>query len=749
MNPAHRITPFAPLTSRGPVARVARLALKELRETLRDRRTIITLVLMPLLVYPLLSVAFQKFLLSSISGTTEVSYRVAVESEEDVRLVGRAFRHGYELWKTRERRPQSATDEVPDQNEDDDNDHDDRLPYQFFVSDRLEQSVADHSVDVGVKLSRRDPFRIPELLEESFRCELLYNESSFRSREALAFVERILNSLNAESYRWQLRELGVTEGATAVRLRRAAVDVKGTGASPAYSLATLIPLILILMTITGAVYPAIDLTAGERERGTLEILIAAPVPRLQLLLAKYAAVVAVAMMTATVNLASMIVTVLSMGLGPLLFGDAGFSMTLVVQIFGLLVLFASFFSAVLLALTSFARSFKEAQAYLIPLMLVSIAPGMLSMLPGLSLHGPLAVTPLANIVLLARDLFEGQVSPGIVVVVVLSTALFALAAIGVAARIFGTDAILYGSHGTWSDLWHRPSQPATVPTLTSALLCLALLFPANFLLGNTLARIDWLPIDLRLAIMALITALLFGVLPLAAAAVNRLQLREGFRLLPASGLAFAAALALGLSLWAFAHEVVVLQGTIGLVSFSEEQIEAARRILAQMRSELSPVHVLLALAVVPAVCEEFFFRGYLLSALATRMSSRSAVLLSGLLFGLFHLLVTDRLAVERFLPSTLLGLVLGWVCVRTRSIVPGMLLHAAHNGLLMMISYYQPELAARGFGIEEQANLESSHLPASWLAGAGLVAAVGFGLMSLATRETAGTNSEETGAAGR
>ncbi len=159
------------------------------------------------------------------------------------------------------------------------------------------------------------------------------------------------------------------------------------------SLATLIPLILILMTITGAVYPAIDLTAGERERGTLEILIAAPVPRMGLLLAKYTAVVVVSLLTATVNLAAMMITVLSIGFGPFLFGEEGLSLGIVAQIFGLLILFAVFFSAILLSVTSCARSFKEAQTYLIPLMLVSLAPGMLSMIPGLKLEGPQAVVP--------------------------------------------------------------------------------------------------------------------------------------------------------------------------------------------------------------------------------------------------------------------------------------------------------------------------------------------------------------------
>src|SRR5205085_9996376 len=183
---------------------------------------------------------------------------------------------------------------------------------------------------------------------------------------------------------------------------------------------------LILMTITGAVYPAIDLTAGERERGTLEILVAAPVPRLALLFAKYVSVVTVAMLTALVNLVSMTVTLLLTGLGPLIFKGAGLTFPLVVEVFALLLLFAAFFSAVLLTLTSFARSFKEAQAYLIPLMLASLAPGLLAMMPGLKLQGVLMVLPLVNIVLLARDLFTGDMEPIVATVVVLTTLVYAL-----------------------------------------------------------------------------------------------------------------------------------------------------------------------------------------------------------------------------------------------------------------------------------------------------------------------------------
>ena len=189
-------------------------------------------------------------------------------------------------------------------------------------------------------------------------------------------------------------------------------------------------------------------------------------------------------------------------------------------------------------------------------MLAAITPGMFSMIPGIKLQGPLVVTPLLNIVLLARDLLEpgASVQPATAFWVVVSTALFAVAAIGVAARIFGTDAILYGSHGTWSDLFHRPRRPSAVPTPTSALLCLAIMFPAYFLASNLLARSGVVSIEGRLILAALVTVLVFLQIPLAVAVLNRVELDSGFQLRPARPLVFVGAAVLGFSLWPFAHE---------------------------------------------------------------------------------------------------------------------------------------------------------------------------------------------------
>src|SRR5205085_9319852 len=157
------------------------------------------------------------------------------------------------------------------------------------------------------------------------------------------YVESRLQAYNEAALNSELQRLGFSAELPTTITQR---PISFAGA-PTFSLAALIPLILVLMTVTGAVYPAIDLTAGERERGTLETLIAAPVPRLGLLLAKYVAVLTVAILTALVNLTAITITAHSTGLAASLFGG-GMTLGVVLKVLVLLVLFAAFFSAILL-----------------------------------------------------------------------------------------------------------------------------------------------------------------------------------------------------------------------------------------------------------------------------------------------------------------------------------------------------------------------------------------------------------------
>src|SRR6185369_10695263 len=135
--------------------------------------------------------------------------------------------------------------------------------------------------------------------------------------------------------------------------------------------------------------------------------------------------------------------------------------------------------------------------------------------------------------------------------------------------------------------------------------------------------------------------------------------------------------------------------------------------------------IVLTLAIVPAVFEELCFRGFIYGALRSRLSGPATIVASALLFGVFH----EILSSGRLLPSTFLGLVLGWVRFRTRSVLPGMLLHTLNNGLLLAVSYHQDKLQAGGWGVEEL-----RHLPITWHGLALVVIILGVGLLIATTR---------------
>jgi sodium transport system permease protein len=447
LSPGHPVTlsPGHPVTLSSSLGLVWRLAGKELIEILRDRRTILTLVLMPLLLYPLLGVAFRAFLFSGLTPSAGMVYRVGALANAEGEAVKFYLEQGQ--LAIQKRQPPATNDQPAP--------HQRPAPeLQILESDDLESDVLSGRVDVGIRIHGSDPFN-PHRLDRELKVEweLLYREDSAFGAEAVRCLEEVCAAANARYLFVSLEARGIRQRETPVLLRPTVL--RDPQARKATLLPVLVPLILILMTITGAVYPAIDVTAGERERGTLEILVAAPVPRLAVLFAKYVAVLFVAMLTAVVNLGSMTLTLYLGGIAGKLLGPNALSPLVLVQVLALLLLFAAFFSGVLLALTSFARSFKEAQSYLVPLMLLALMPGVLSLIPGLHLGGLLSVVPLLNVALLTRDLLEGNAHLFSALVVVGSTLVYAALALALAARIFGAEAVLYSQSGSWRDLWRR------------------------------------------------------------------------------------------------------------------------------------------------------------------------------------------------------------------------------------------------------------------------------------------------------
>ena len=384
----------------------------------------------------------------------------------------------------------------------------------------------------------------------------------------------------------------------------------------------------------------------------------------------------------------------------------------------------------LLAITSYARSFKEAQAYIIPLMLLCLVPGVICLMPSLRVHGSAGRGAAGeHRALGARSVGRERRS---------------------AAGVGGSDVdgVLRrgGDRRGRADLRHRCDsvrQPGDVvgprsaarPRRSRPPACRPPRFrwpPCS--LAISCSRRRWprspeLSLERRLRRRPGHDAWCSAAFQRRSRCSIECVFAAAWGWCGRTSVRLLAAAVLGLVLWPAAHELFLLNERIGITALPVDQIAEVKAFLEQWRS-ISPVWILVALAVVPGVCEEFFFRGMFYTSLRTVTTAWRTIVASAVLFGLFHVVTATVFAPERLLPSTFLGLVLGWVRHRTGSVLPCMVLHVLHNGLLLSIVYWRDELAARGFGLEEAA-----HLPIAWLLLAATGIAVAVALMILTTRE--------------
>ena len=705
--------------------RLTRLAQKELKETLRDRRTIVTLVLMPLLVYPTLSLIFKTFLLSNaalFSGAEVPELRVVYSgnvSKAEADFVFAKIGERVKFIDEKSSGSEGTLLQLDNLDEEDDSQAigsglrvDDLQSEEVgfppwylmrwqFIPPSANPSLAEYvevgEADLGIIFDLNDPTR-----KRLGDFTIVSRQDPF-SLAAADHLAKELEKANLADREFRLQMAGISIEPVVNVGRKLIGETVAQEAPSAFPLASLVPLILVLMTITGAVYPAIDLTAGERERGTLETLMAAPLPRVGILVAKFIAVLTVAIFTALLNLIGMFVTIWVFQLDQQ-FGGGIFDFRVMVQIFLLLILFGAFFFSLLLAVTSFAKSFKEAQVYLIPIIILSLGPGLMAMAPGISLDGVNAVVPMVNILLLARDVINNEVILVPSFVAVISTLVYTYLAICLAARIFGSDSILYSGDGSLVEMFQRPTRANVVVPLAATLFCLVMLFPLNFLSIGFLGRLPaetTADLSFRYGMMGVFTCLAFMVLPALVARHQNTSFRGGFGLKRPRIVFLLAAVLLGLSLWPLVMTMTEgWHAAYGILFGSEKQeqwhaklIETTSEQVARIRM-VSPLVILFAFSVIPALCEEWFFRGMLLRSLLKWNSVWKSILISALVFGSFHVLSNSVIALDRLLPSTLIGVMLGYLAFKSDSIWPGVILHSLNNGIVVFLAYYQPALSS-------------------------------------------------------
>jgi sodium transport system permease protein len=377
---------------------------KEMLDLLRDRRTLISMVAVPLLAMPLLYGGLIYLVTSSERKAREAAHTVAVREEAGT-LPGLRDALG-------------AVDLVP---------VDDPDP---------RQAVLDRRAEAGIEVAGAGERPAVRLYADLTRSA---------SRAARDRAQLALGRLKDREVEERLRSRGVpAEWLEPFRVEP--VNVATPKKMAGFFLGSFLGYLIVLLMLTGGMYPAIDMTAGEKERRTLEILLAAPAGRAEIVLGKVAATITAVLVTAALTVTSFGIS-FALGRGVPEFRqlsadvpvNAGALLLMLLTLLPVAVLSAS----VLLAVSLAARSYKEAQSYLTPLLFVVMFLAMVSVLPNVQMGPALALVPVLNASQLIKEILTGEAAPGVVALTFAANLAYAALAFGYAVWTFKRESVLF------------------------------------------------------------------------------------------------------------------------------------------------------------------------------------------------------------------------------------------------------------------------------------------------------------------
>lgn len=683
---------------------------REVRDQLRDRRTMFTICILPLLLYPLMGM----LMLQLAQFQREQNVNIAVVGYENwpahIPLITEFDQlDGNLRWKkiadesstAKSLRGLELSCAATQPNE-----SLDRISIPVGESQEAEACLRESGADAilivrpgffaeSAKSASNVTHEASESTAETTAVKptglgalmILSNQRWERSQFANQQLLSKLNDWHSQWLRGQLDKLKVDSGMLDSP-RVSQLDVSPPEVKRVLVWSKLLPFVMLVWALTGAFYPAIDLCAGEKERGTLETLLCSPARRREIVWGKLLTVMCFSIGTALLNLGSMHITAsivmskfsmlgatdMVSTLGPLPLSSMGWLILLVMPI-------SAMFSALALAVASLARSTKEGQYYLMPLLLVGLPLVMLPMIPGMSLTAGTSIVPVTGAVLLSRALMEGEYAlsmthlPSVFCVTVLSC----LLAVRWAVRQFENESVMFPdaerySIGQWiRNVWRkREDTPTANESLLCGVLILVCLFFGRLMMGGM--ELTWSNIAQSTTVIQI--GLMLAPALIMATMLTR-SVRLALRLRIPNGIELIASIMLAISL----HPLYVAFASA--VSGEFKLGRQTTEMLAQFDSVISGTPlwmVLLVLAVLPAICEELAFRGFVFSGLLRNGGVLRAIVATALLFGLSHGVL------QQSITATVMGLLLGWLAYRTGGVACGIAFHMVHNSISMWIA---------------------------------------------------------------
>ena len=391
---------------------------KEMKDVLRDRKTLLLMIVLPIVVVPLLLNLLIGFVMKKEQEAKTEMLEYVVFGDEFAPELAKTFEAANGFKKVALGSP-----------------------------DELVAAIREDRIDFGLVIPEKTAAQLSG--QEQASIELHFDNASMGSKvedRVQDLVEKFNDGLTAA----RLAKLGVSPGQKQksllepVRLRK-----QGTGKIREVigdRIGGMVPYFFIAFCFMGVVYPAIHLGAGEKERGTLETLLLAPIPRHQVVLGKFLAVFCGGIIAVLLNLASL-GTWLAIKAGELrgiigtLIGSIGWLDLAMLAL--MLIPVAAMFAALLLSVSIFARNSAEASTLISPFGIVLIIPAALAMLPGVELNWFWAWVPITNISLAMKELLKGTMDYTMLVAILTSSTLIAGGLLFFCAKWFNRENVLF------------------------------------------------------------------------------------------------------------------------------------------------------------------------------------------------------------------------------------------------------------------------------------------------------------------
>ena len=391
---------------------------KEMKDVLRDRKTLLLMIVLPIVVVPLLLNLLIGFVIKKEQEAKTEVLEYVVFGDEFAPELAKTFEAANGFKKVALGSP-----------------------------DELVAAIREDRIDFGLVIPEKTAAQLSG--QEQASIELHFDNASMGSKvedRVQDLVEKFNDGLTAA----RLAKLGVPSGQKQksllepVRLRK-----QGTGKIREVigdRIGGMVPYFFIAFCFMGVVYPAIHLGAGEKERGTLETLLLAPIPRHQVVLGKFLAVFCGGIIAVLLNLASL-GTWLAIKAGELrgIIGTLIGSIDLLdlVLLALMLIPVAAMFAALLLSISIFARNSAEASTLISPFGIVLIVPAALAMLPGVELNWFWASVPVTNVSLAMKELLKGTMDYTMLLAIFASSTLIAGGLLFFCAKWFNRESVLF------------------------------------------------------------------------------------------------------------------------------------------------------------------------------------------------------------------------------------------------------------------------------------------------------------------